>query len=372
VSKFFLHPITLTALSFCLTSLALAGEAERSRFVIRGGDTAPVRAELSRVKGRFKRELQYTTGIVADLNASELTELKGKFPRLNFKKDRQAKVMGKPYYKKHERVIQETQPGLLAIKADQAWNTANGAGVTVCVVDTGIDRRHHDLRRNIAGGRNFVTNWDTGTLDASAWADDNGHGTHVSGIIAALDNKIGVVGVAPKARIFAVKTMDSTGTGYYSDIADGVRACIEQKTQVINMSLTGYYDDEDLHDAIKAAHQAGIVIVAAAGNDSTEVGYPARYPEVVAVSAVEQDLSFAYYSNYGADVDFTAPGSFVFSTVPGGYSWYSGTSMATPHVAGVAALMISAGRKDLRADWIKGLTAAQQGNGLIDAAASVQ
>jgi subtilisin family serine protease len=258
--------------------------------------------------------------------------------------------------------------GISAIGARDA--TTQGAGIKVCVVDTGVDKNHPDLAENIAGGRNFVAK---GRLvDPNKWADDEGHGTHVSGTIAAVDNAIGVVGVAPRAGILAAKVLNSQGSGYNSWIADGVRFCTLSGAKVINMSLGGSSDSQVLHDAIIEAYNAGVIVVAAAGNSAREVGYPAKYSEVFAVSAVDINLNFASFSNFGPEVAFAAPGVNVLSTaLGGGYVSYSGTSMASPHVAGVAALMLSSGSKGLKGRDI-GLTSDQQGSGLIDALLTVQ
>ena len=245
----------------------------------------------------------------------------------------------------------ETLPwGVNKIDADLVWDVdhnlildsgANaGAGVKVAVVDTGIDLTHPDLAANIVGGYNAIDPTKSPT-------DDNGHGTHVSGIIAGIDNTIGVLGVAPRASLLAVKVLNRQGSGYYSDIIEGIGWSVDNGAQVINMSLGGTYDSTALHSAIVSAVNAGVVVVAAAGNsgpgDNT-VGYPAKYPEVIAVSATTSSNTIASYSSRGPEVDLAAPGSSIFSTYKGGaYQTLSGTSMASPHVAGAVALVIASG-----------------------------
>lgn len=219
---------------------------------------------------------------------------------------------------------------------------AKGAGVTVAVIDTGIDIDHPDIAANYKGGKNFVNT-------RKSPDDDNGHGTHVAGIIAGLDNTQGIIGVAPKAGLVAVKVLNSTGSGTWSAILAGIDWVKANKDKyggikVANMSFGGYGAYESLHTAIQNLASAGIVITAAAGNDYTNAAsfIPGSYDELLCVSALTQGDYFAYYSNYGSVVDVIAPGTNVYSTYKGGgYATMSGTSMASPHVAGAAALYIS-------------------------------
>lgn len=219
-----------------------------------------------------------------------------------------------------------------------------GLGVNVAILDTGIDIDHPDLV--VAGGVNVV-----GPFRTDKYNDDNGHGTHVAGIVAALDNEIGVVGVAPNAELYAVKAFNRRGIGFDSDIIDGIDWSITNGMQVINMSFGGS-DNPSLHQAIQEAYDAGIVMVAAAGNEGTNfVHYPARYPETIAVSATIFNDELASFSSYATDLAqveeinlLAAPGKDINSTWNnGGYYLGSGTSMATPHVVGTAALIIASG-----------------------------
>jgi subtilisin family serine protease len=240
-----------------------------------------------------------------------------------------------------------------------------GLGVKLGIVDTGIDKDHPDLQANIKGGRNFVAKggppWNP-KIDPEAWDDDNGHGSHVAGIAAAVENEEGVIGVAPQAYLYAVKVLDRTGSGYLSDVIAGIEWCIDpngdgdtsDRMDVINLSLGTTTDYPELHDAIIAADNAGIVVVAAAGNESGgEVIYPAKYAEAIAVSATDATDTIASFSSTGTEVELAAPGVDVYSTYKDGeYETLSGTSMAAPHVAGTAALVIATGIADANGDGV--------------------
>ena len=225
--------------------------------------------------------------------------------------------------------------GIDRIDAEQVWSTTKGDPIKVGVIDTGIDLNHPDLAANIKDGVSTV--WYT-----SSYNDDNGHGTHVAGIIAALDNTFGVVGVGPEIDLYAIKVLDRRGSGYLSDVIEGLDWAVAHEMQVVNMSLGTSSDVQSLHDAVARVNAAGIVQVAAAGNSGGAVNYPAAYPEVIAVSATDQNDVIASWSSRGPEVDLAAPGVNIYSTYKGSkYQTMSGTSMASPHVAGVAALVLS-------------------------------
>jgi len=219
-----------------------------------------------------------------------------------------------------------------------------GAGVNVSIIDTGIDHTHSDLDGNYKGGYDFVNN------DANPM-DDAGHGTHCAGIVAAEYNGAGVVGVAPEAYLYGVKVLDSAGNGYDSDVIAGIDWSVQNGMDIISMSLGGS-SSASLGVACDAAYNAGIVVVAAAGNSGNPPGkgnnviYPAAYSSVIAVAATDSNDERARWSSTGPGVELAAPGVSIYSTVPGGYSTKSGTSMACPHVAGTAALVIVAGITD--------------------------
>ena len=266
----------------------------------------------------------------------------------------------------------DEQPwGIRRVGAAAAWTRYQGAGVKVAVIDTGIDDSHPDLAGVVAGGFNALE-------PGKEWKDDEGHGTHVAGTIAALRDGKGVVGVAPKARLYAVKVLDKNGNGTYSDIIAGLEWATKNGMDVANMSLGAPEGNEPLHKAVIAAEKAGLVLVAAAGNeDGGPVTYPGAYPETIAVGASNNQDAWAKFSSKGPQVAVIAPGEDIKSTVPGGsYAEMSGTSMASPHIAGMAALLVESGTRGRAAVLARLLAAAlplpnvgadMQGAGMPDA-----
>lgn len=247
--------------------------------------------------------------------------------------------------------VQSLPWGINRIDAPKSWAASHGTGVKVAVIDTGIDKTHPDLVDNIAGGVNFVKSGRgaRAIVDPNMWNDDHGHGTHVSGTVAATDNTIGVIGVAPQARLYGVKVLNSAGSGYTSDIISGIEWSMINNIQVINMSLGLSSHVQALQDAVNAADAAGVVVVAAAGNSgdgnavTNNVGYPAKYSSAIAIAATDSSDRIATFSSDGAEVEIAAPGVNIYSTTRGGgYGNMSGTSMAAPHVAGVVANMLAA------------------------------
>lgn len=219
--------------------------------------------------------------------------------------------------------------------ADQVWALGEaGNGARIGVIDTGISSTHPDLVGNIKGGVSEVSY-------TSYWNDDNGHGTHVAGIVAATNNSIGVVGGAPSADVYAIKVLNRNGSGYLSDVVNGIDWAIANDMQVINLSLGADTDVQSLHDAIIRAYKAGIVVVAAAGNTGASVSYPAAYPETIAVAATDVLDTAPYWSSQGPEVSLAAPGVSIYSTYKGTkYAYMSGTSMAAPHVTAATALVL--------------------------------
>lgn len=259
--------------------------------------------------------------------------------------------------------------GVARMRARDAWSSTRGAGVRVAVIDTGIDCSHPDLGPNCAGGYDAT--------GSGSFSDDNGHGTHVAGTIGAVEDGRGVVGMAPEARLYAVKVLDKKGRGWLSSIVKGILWTAENGVQVGNMSLGSARGSLFMRMALMYANSKGVVFVAAAGNTGGSVSYPGAYPEAIAVAASDSNDGIAKFSSRGPQVEFIAPGVDVQSTVPGGgYARYSGTSMASPHVAGLAALAVSRGARDadqvrevLRAASVPvgGLSSEEQGGGMIDA-----
>jgi subtilisin family serine protease len=232
------------------------------------------------------------------------------------------------------------------VDAEISWGISTGDPVKVGVIDTGIDLKHPDLQANIKGGYNAIN-------PLKSPNDDNGHGTHVAGIIAALNNTIGVIGVGPNIDLYAIKVLNANGSGYLSDVIEGLDWAVANGMQVVNMSLGTSQDVQSFHDAIVSAYNAGVTIVAAAGNSGGTVSYPAAYPEVIAVSATDQNNQIASFSSRGPEVDLAAPGVNIYSTYKGqSYATLSGTSMAAPHVTGAAALIIDTKKCDLNLDGI--------------------
>lgn len=225
-------------------------------------------------------------------------------------------------------------------------NNKAGKAIKVAILDTGVTSLT-DL--NVEGGVSFVE----GITD---YSDDNGHGTHVAGTIAALNNTTGVVGTASKAKIYAVKVLDSNGSGSYGQVIQGIDWAIENKMDIISISFGGTKLSQALHEAITEANNKGILIVAAAGNRSigeeTEI-YPALFPEVISVGAVDTKFNRSWFSSTGSQIDMVAPGSLILSTLKdGGYGYLSGTSMAVPHVVRAAAILWSE-NKSLTSEQIK-------------------
>ena len=305
---------------------------------------------------------------------------------------------GKPDNNQGSKSLPAPQPaevlpwGADRINADAVWPLASStlnataSGIKVAIMDTGIYLKHPDLQSNIKGQVNTINP----TKSAN---DDNGHGTHVAGTVAAIDNDIGVIGVGPDISLYAVKVLNRNGSGWLSDLIEGLDWCINNKIQVINMSLGASSDNQSFHDAIIRAYEAGIVEVAAAGNNGATNGlvdYPARYPETIAVSAVGKNtngsLYFASFSSSGPQVDLAAPGVNINSTYNNGYyKSLSGTSMAAPHVSGVVALVIAIKgaimmpddmkaylKSSGRTEYLPGLTSYQQGAGLVRADLAAQ
>lgn len=226
--------------------------------------------------------------------------------------------------------------GLHAIMAPAAWQKTKGESIKVAVLDTGVDPEHPDLKSRIKDMKDF-SNSSTGVKDVQ------GHGTHVAGIIAGCDNGIGMVGVSPKVDLYIAKVLGDKGNGSYQSIINGMEWAIEKEVDIINMSLgSSQVPPKAFHEAIKKAYDKGIILIAATGNENSSVAYPARYDEVLAVGAIDQEYNKASFSNYGIKNQISAPGVDILSCYKHGqYAKLSGTSMATPIITGAAALYLS-------------------------------
>jgi subtilisin len=260
------------------------------------------------------------------------------------------------------------------------WSTTKGGGISVAILDTGIDQNHEDLP-GLLGGVN--------TVDSTDWGSDgNSHGTHVAGTVAALDNNVGVVGVGTEIGLYAVKVLDDSGSGSVASVVAGIEWAVEQGIPVLNMSLGSTENSTTMEEACSAAYASGHLLVAAAGNSGNFMGrgenviYPAKYESVIAVAASTSSDSRAFFSSTGPAVELIAPGNSILSTTPGNkYETKSGTSMASPHAAGAAALAWAAnlGLTNVELRTILqntaedlGLSANHQGYGLVRADLAVK
>jgi major intracellular serine protease len=244
--------------------------------------------------------------------------------------------------------------GVDMMKAPEIWAKGEkGNGTVVAILDTGIDLNHPDLKDRVIDGRNFTNE---GARDN--YNDGNGHGTHVAGTIAAIENDSGVVGVAPETKLLICKVLNSQGSGDYYSITKAIRWAADwrgpngERVRVMNMSLGGPTSDPEQYKAILYAVSKGILIVVASGNEGDgseetfEYGYPSLYPECVTVAACDENKKLAPFSNNHKQVDVIAAGVNVLSTYPTSqYAVLSGTSMATPHITGALALIINLGER---------------------------
>lgn len=223
--------------------------------------------------------------------------------------------------------VEEVPWGVRYVGAERLWKKGKGAGVKIAVIDTGITRNHYDLRDRIKGGVSFVS------------GGQNGHGTHVAGIIVAEMNQRGIVGVAPEAHLYDVRAFDEEGKSSLSTILRAISWCIENEMDIVNMSFGMPQYSEALARIVQKANDRGIVLVASAGNNGGEVEYPARYKGVIGVSAIDQNGKLAEFSSRGKGADRKAPGVEILSTWPGNqFRTLNGTSMAAPHITGLMAL----------------------------------
>lgn len=221
------------------------------------------------------------------------------------------------------------------LQLEEVHATHQGKDTKVAVLDTGCDFNHPDLRANILDAKDF-------TGEVSGPADVQGHGTHCAGVVAAATNGQGLIGSAPQSKLLIGKVLDDDGSGASTWIANGIRWAVAQKANIISMSLGSSSPSSIIHAAVKEAVAAGVWVVAAASNSgpgANTVGYPGAFPECICVGAVDSALAVAVFSSRGPQLDIAAPGVKINSTYPGGrYAVLSGTSMATPYVAGVLAV----------------------------------
>ena len=393
----------LAAAAFCLSAASFADAAgnEPVRKIVVFDASVPA-AERVRVAqasgGRVVRELPLINAVVVEahpgvmhacearLKQSPLVARVDEDPKINWLLGAAAApaLPAMPAIKfapSREKTVEppttrEIPWGVSRVNAPAAWPKTRGQGVKVVVIDTGIDYDHPNLKANVKGGWNAITKKDD-------FKDDNGHGSHCSGTIAGVDGATGVVGVAPKVDLYGVKVLDADGSGTFDDVIAGMQWAVDHHMQVASMSLGASQGNDSLKAAVDAMVKGGVALIAAAGNSGSDVGYPAAYPGAIAIAAMDSADKVAYFSSRGPQVALIAPGVDVRSTYKdGGYDTLSGTSMATPHVSGLAALAIAAkgvsGYEGVRAALVgaasplKDVPATQQGAGVVDAAKLVR
>lgn len=318
----------LILLSITIVPAVAAPSGNEKVAVIIGFKDKPDAALVKAHGGDVKQQYTIIPAIAADVPTNALYGLSHNPKIATIELDAVAHTMG-----------QVTPWGIERVQAPAVHaNGIKGIGINVSIIDTGIDYTHSDLIANYKGGYDFVN----GNNDPM---DDHGHGTHVSGTVAAVDNDIGVIGAAPEVNLYALKVLGADGSGSYSDIISALQWAVDNDMDVASMSLGGSFNLVALEDACNSAYDNGVVIVAAAGNDDRrKVSYPAAYSSVIAVTATDDTNARAWFSNYGPQIELAAPGVNINSTtLEGGYSGdtWSGTSMATPHVAGAVALLLT-------------------------------
>ena len=321
--------LTVAALYLAVLPVSANVLAEKQALLI-GFQTFPGAAEhqlLRELGGKVTREFSMIPVVKVELPANAVTALT-RNPLVKYVES-DTEVYA---------VSQRVPWGIAHIMAPEAWKQSTGNGINVAVLDTGIGL-HSDLP---------VVYMATNTIDNSGNFDANGHGTHVAGTIGALKNQVGVVGTAPQIGLYSVKVLADNGTGTASSVAAGIEWAVSQGANIINMSFGSSAGSKTIESACIAAYEHGVLLVAAAGNSGNSnglgdnVSYPAKYPAVIAVAASNSYNQRADFSSTGSAVELTAPGVDILSTsMPETYTYASGTSVASPHVAGVAALVWS-------------------------------
>ena len=315
--------------SICITpTLAATSDNDLEKVIISFEDGIDYQA-LEDMGAEIHSELDAISSVIATIPSTTIT-----------KADTDISVKAISDKQIFKAAAQQPSWGYQQIKAPSALKAGyTGKGVKIAVIDSGINSKHPDL--NVVGGASMIDN--------SAFIDENGHGTHVAGVIAALNNSIGVVGAAPDAEIYSVKVLSSNGAGTLEDVLDGIQWAIDHKMDIINLSLTTDSDKPELHAMLKKANDLGIIVVAAAGNNEIvdtqgdyvqaggDVLYPARYKSVIAVGSTNANNRLSGFSYTGPSVELVAPGEEIYSTFKDTYQYSQGTSVSTPFVAAVFA-----------------------------------
>lgn len=299
---------------------------EAQKVIVVFEEQADMKEAIEEVGGSTTEEYAAVDMAAAELTPAAIAELQQDPRVLYIEEDAIVELQG-----------QMEDWGIASSNIPEAWNSGfTGKGVKISVIDSGISP-HEDLR--IAGGTSTVSY-------TNSYADDQGHGTHVAGIIGGLNNGYGVKGVAYNAELYAVKAFDAKGQAYVSDMIEGIDWSVAKGMDIINLSAGSQTGSTAFKSAVDKAYASGLLIVAAAGNDGNSTGagdtvdFPARYPSVIAVGAVDRYSKRADFSSTGSTLEVTAPGERILSTYTGNqYAYLSGTSMATPYVAGVLALI---------------------------------
>lgn len=249
------------------------------------------------------------------------------------------------------RTTEKISKGIEIMNIPAFWGKSNkGKGNIIAVIDSGCETTHPELKNNIIGGYNFTQDDDG---NPNIYTDYIGHGTHVAGIIAAQNNSK-IIGIAPESKLLILKVIDNSDNGEYKNLIKAIqyasawRGINGEKVSVINLSIGGSIDDLDLSQAVEAAIQAGIILIAASGNygddlaETDEILYPAYYNKVIEIGSINQNYKISSFSNSNNRVDFVTPGEKILSTYLGGtYAELTGTSMAAPHVTGLISLLIN-------------------------------
>lgn len=299
-------------------------------------DEAELQKLLKKLDGHIKRKNSHSMIIRSErLTTREMMKVVAEHPHSIYAEPNYLLL---PNRVPNDKLYREYQWNLPLIGMEESWEMNQGSeDIIVAVIDTGIDLDHPEFEGKLATGYNVLTG------DNNPY-DDNGHGTHVSGIIAArTNNRTGIAGMSWNSKIMPVKAIGADGSGTAFDIAEGIRWATDNGASVINLSVGNYTPSAALQEAVRYAFERNVVLVAASGNDATDQpGYPAAYPEVLSVAAIDHRTARAEFSNYGDSLDVAAPGVDVPSTyIYSDYAALSGTSMACPHVAAFASLIRS-------------------------------